>query len=148
MRFTFTTLVIIVCLSIGHTFISAQGQVATETDVAFLRPNPIRLPAQAVRDFIGKDASEAPELYADASPITHVSKDDAPFLIVHGTNDITVPMAASEKLMDALKQAGVDATLLKVEGAGHGFHNQVNTPNAQKAWEAVVEFLTKQLKPT
>jgi acetyl esterase/lipase len=113
-----------------------------------LRPNADRLPAQTVRNFIGKDASEAPELYADASPVTHVSKDDALFLIVHGTNDNTVPMAASEKLLNALKQAGVDATLLKIEGAGHGFHNQVNTPDAQKAWEAVVEFLMKRLKPS
>jgi acetyl esterase/lipase len=57
------------------------------------------------------------------SPITHVSKDDPPFLIIHGADDPIVPIAQSEALADALKKVGVDVTLIKVTGAGHGIRN-------------------------
>lgn len=98
-------------------------------------------------NFLGKSAQEAPDLYADASPITHVSKTSVPFLSLHGNNDTSIPIAQSEKLTEALKQAGVEATLLTVEGAGHGFHNQVDSDNAQKAWQAALEFFDRHLKP-
>ena len=35
---------------------------------------------------------------ADASPITHVTPDAPPFLLVHGTTDWLVPYAQSEQL--------------------------------------------------
>jgi acetyl esterase/lipase len=54
------------------------------------------------------------------SPVTYVSKDDPPFLIVHGTNDMTVPFNQSERLRDALREAGVEVALISVEGGGHG----------------------------
>ena len=44
-----------------------------------------------------------------ASPITYVSRDAAPFLIVHGTADNTVPLAQAESLDAALKKAGARA---------------------------------------
>lgn len=69
-----------------------------------------------------KDAARA------ASPITYVSEDDPPFLIVHGTADMTVPFAQSEILAAALKKAGVEVTMVAVDGAGHGF----KTPEPDK----------------
>jgi acetyl esterase/lipase len=56
-----------------------------------------------------------------ASPITHVSPDDPPFLMVHGTDDSTVPIDQAERLSVALKKAGVEVTFVKVQGGGHGF---------------------------
>jgi acetyl esterase/lipase len=58
---------------------------------------------------------------ADASPITHVTPDAPPFLLVHGTADWLVPFAQSEALHAALTAAGVDARLVPVEGAQHIF---------------------------
>jgi acetyl esterase/lipase len=58
---------------------------------------------------------------ADASPITHVTPDAPPFLLVHGTADWLVPFAQSEQLYAALTAAGVDARLVPVEGAQHIF---------------------------
>jgi acetyl esterase/lipase len=58
---------------------------------------------------------------AQASPVHYVTKDAAPFLIMHGDNDKLVPLAQSQELAAALKKAGVDATLHVVQGAGHGF---------------------------
>jgi dipeptidyl aminopeptidase/acylaminoacyl peptidase len=55
-----------------------------------------------------------------ANPITYVTKDDPPFLIVHGDKDPLVPHNQSEILLDALQKAGVEATLYTVAGGGHG----------------------------
>jgi acetyl esterase/lipase len=58
---------------------------------------------------------------ADASPITHVTPDAPPFLLVHGTGDWLVPYAQSEQLHAALTAAGVDSRLEPVENAMHIF---------------------------
>jgi acetyl esterase/lipase len=55
------------------------------------------------------------------SPVTYVSKDDPPFLILHGEKDALVPIAQSQELYDALKAAGVEATFTHVKNAGHSF---------------------------
>jgi acetyl esterase/lipase len=55
-----------------------------------------------------------------ASPMTYVTKDAAPILIMQGTADPLVPMDQSKMLDAALKKAGADSTLVLIEGAGHG----------------------------
>jgi acetyl esterase/lipase len=55
-----------------------------------------------------------------ANPIAYVSKDDPPFLIVHGNEDRTVPINQSQLLFAALKTAGVSAHFHTIHGAGHG----------------------------
>jgi acetyl esterase/lipase len=55
-----------------------------------------------------------------ASPITYVTKDDAPILILHGDQDRLVPIGQSEVFAKALKGAGVEVTFKEVKGAGHG----------------------------
>lgn len=55
-----------------------------------------------------------------AGPVTHVSPDDPPFYIAHGTADTTVWPEHSQLLFDLLQAAGVPSTLRWVEGAGHG----------------------------
>jgi acetyl esterase/lipase len=57
---------------------------------------------------------------ARASPITFVSQDDPPFLIVHGDKDSTVPINQSQLLFEALKKAGIRAHFHTIQGAGHG----------------------------
>jgi acetyl esterase/lipase len=60
------------------------------------------------------------EKAVQASPITYISKDDPPFLIMHGDRDPMMPLAQSEILRDTLKNAGVEVKLRVVHGAGHG----------------------------
>jgi acetyl esterase/lipase len=75
-----------------------------------------------------------------ASPITYVTKDDPPFLIIHGDKDMTVPYNQSERLARALKEAGVDVLFIKIEGGGHGnFRN----PEVQRR---VRQFFDKHLR--
>ena len=55
-----------------------------------------------------------------ASPAVHVTKDDPPFLIVHGDQDPLVPLRQAQILDEKLTEAGVEHTLHIVKGGGHG----------------------------
>jgi len=74
-----------------------------------------------------------------ASPISYISKDDPPFLIIQGENDITVPVSVTKSFFAALKAAGVDATLEIATGRGHG----VGGPKFQPM---IKTFFDKHLK--
>jgi acetyl esterase/lipase len=76
-----------------------------------------------------------------ANPITYVTKNDPPFLIMHGDKDLLVPLHQSELLHDALKKAGVETTLHVVKGVGHGLRG------AEGLIEMVTAFFDKHLKP-
>ncbi len=65
-------------------------------------------------NFLGAEYSKQPEVWREASPAFHVSKGDAPFLIVHGTQDESVPLSQSQELYDKLQAAGVPVSLVKV----------------------------------
>ena len=57
---------------------------------------------------------------AKASAIAYVTKDDPPFLIVHGEADKLVPYNQSELLEAALKKANVPVVFHTIKGGGHG----------------------------
>lgn len=73
-----------------------------------------------------------------ASPLSYVSADDPPFLIMHGDRDRRVPVGQSEKLYAELCRKGVPATLLIAQGEGHGLDNSHH--------EAVIKFFDKHLR--
>ena len=77
-------------------------------------------PDGPVAKLLGGLIAEKKELAAKANPITFLTKDDAPLLIVHGDKDPLVPLAQSRMLAEACRKAGVDCELLVLEGAGHG----------------------------
>lgn len=55
----------------------------------------------------------------DASPLAHVSADDPPFFIAHGTLDQEVPVLQATKLEQALLAVGVDVEKHIIDGVGH-----------------------------
>ena len=69
---------------------------------------------------VGGPVLECPGAVARANPITYISGDEPPFLIMHGAQDMTVPPNQSELLHAALIAAGVESELVIVPGAGHG----------------------------
>ncbi len=69
---------------------------------------------------IGGPIQQNQETARKASPTSHVSKEDPPFLIIHGTKDPLVPFDQSQRLHRTLKEAGVESTLVPVQGGGHG----------------------------
>jgi acetyl esterase/lipase len=89
---------------------------------------------------VGGPIQENKEKVAKANPITYVTKDDAPFLIVHGDSDPLVPHHQSELLEAVLRKAGVPVSFYTVKGAGHGGFTDPNVPKLTK------EFFDKHLK--
>ncbi|MGF1447802.1 MAG: alpha/beta hydrolase [Opitutales bacterium] len=60
------------------------------------------------------------ETYRQASTIHHITANDAPMLIFHGTEDAAVDLQQSQALAEALKAAGVPHELVVLPGADHG----------------------------
>jgi acetyl esterase/lipase len=76
------------------------------------------------------------------SPLYWVTPDAAPTLCIHGTDDKYVAHEQAVWLIDKLKAATVDAKLLTLEGAGHGFKGA----DAETADKALFEYFEKHLK--
>jgi acetyl esterase/lipase len=89
--------------------------------------------------FLGGPVTDKKALAELASPLTHVSKDSPPFLIIHGEKDTTVPIINAQLLTDALKKAGVEVEMVVVKGGGHNIVPPVHDAK-------VNEFLDKHLK--
>ena len=79
-----------------------------------------------------------------ANPIKYVSKDDPPFLIVHGDDDKLVSYRQSELLQQALAAAGVPSKLQIEAGADHGFAG--GKRSKQELAEQAAEFFDQYLK--
>ncbi|HUV62290.1 MAG TPA: right-handed parallel beta-helix repeat-containing protein [Sedimentisphaerales bacterium] len=65
------------------------------------------------------DEKRIHDLLVEYSPITHVTADDSPTLIVHGDKDSLVPMFQASDMIDKLKDKGVAARLVVAKGKGH-----------------------------
>lgn len=91
---------------------------------------------------IGCPSGDDPDRYKKASPMSHVSKDDPPFLIIHGTADLVVPVIHSERLHEKLTATGVKSELVTVRGAGHGWGGATAAETLDKS----VAFLTEHLR--
>ena len=114
-----------------HTAVSSRVQAVVDyygpTD--FLQMDAHALPSAPFKhaaldspesELVGGPLLENDLVAARANPVTHVTRDDAPFLIVHGDRDPLVPLHQSQLLESALRKANVPVTLYVVAGAGHG----------------------------
>jgi acetyl esterase/lipase len=97
---------------------------------------------RAVPKLLGGPLREKQETAKQASPLTYVSDDDPPFLIMHGTKDPLVDERQSELLRDALTKAHVEVTLEIIDGAGHG-GPEFAAPQRRRM---ILEFFDKHLK--
>lgn len=137
-------------LEVGaHLDVSSRVQYVVDyfgpTD--FLQMDTQRLPDGMIHDaadspeseLVGGPIQEYPEKVARANPVTYVTADSPPFLIVHGDCDPLVPYGQSLLLVEALEKAGVDVTFYTVEGGGHGRFTDPKVPALTAA------FLAKHL---
>jgi acetyl esterase/lipase len=60
------------------------------------------------------------ELATQVNPETWADIDDPPFMIAHGSDDMSVPIGQSERLRDTLTSLGRAPVYVRAEGAGHG----------------------------
>lgn len=78
---------------------------------------------------VGAPIQENADKVARANPITYVTKDDPPFLIVHGDKDPLVPWQQSKYLFEAMQKTGLeDVKFHVVKDAGHGFRRNPEVP--------------------
>lgn len=103
---------------------------------AFAVANPKSPEAQLIGGAILENKDKA----AKANPIAYITRDDAPFLIVHGDADKLVPYNQSELLEAALKKANVPVTFYTVKGGGHGGFDD------SQIRRLITQFLAKYLK--
>jgi acetyl esterase/lipase len=69
---------------------------------------------------VGAPIQDNPDKVRRVNPITYVTKNAPPFLIVHGALDRLVPFNQSQLLVTALEAAGASVKFHPVEGGGHG----------------------------
>ncbi len=96
-----------------------------------------------VHEFMGGSPTSRTSDYILASPISHVSADDPPFLFIHGTRDLLVPVQQSVDMQDQLAAAGVDSALLRLRFGGH-FVNSADDPSSldvSTVWDNPESFL-------
>lgn len=68
-----------------------------------------------------RDENRRREIAREISPMTHVTPDDPPTLIIHGDADKLVPIQQAETLRSKCEKTGVTAKLVVKPGAGHGW---------------------------
>ena len=97
--------------------------------------------ASADRQFDNWDRDGDKQLTRDELPPVarrNFDKADAPILILHGTMDMVLPFDQSVIFHQALEDANVDVTFVRVRAAGHGFRG----PEIDRR---VDDFLAKHL---
>jgi acetyl esterase/lipase len=71
-------------------------------------------------DLLGGTRQEIPEVWDQASATSWIDGSEPPFLLIHGTEDQSIPPQQSLDFADQLEAAGGDVELLLIEGANHG----------------------------
>jgi acetyl esterase len=92
-----------------------------------------------VQTFVGCEPETCPDTYADASPITHVDKTDAPMLLVNSTTEL-VSQAQTDTMKAALDTVGVANEAIILPGTAHA------RAYATRVWDQTVAFLENYLQ--
>lgn len=98
-------------------FLNFRAKVDANTDLAKIDDRVKQFAYAAGKQ--PASTSELVEKLTAISPALLVTDKAPPFLIIHGDADPVVPLAQSEKLLAALKGAGVPAELIVKKGGGH-----------------------------
>jgi acetyl esterase/lipase len=97
-----------------------------------------------ISGFMAHAYQEAPQLYVEASPITYVTKDTPPTLILHGTRDMLVPISQAELLKHKMDSLGVTNVYCPVPGWPHTMDIVQRVNNYTKA--TMLDFFENYVK--
>ena len=93
---------------------------------------------QAAHTFMGCTPDADPDRYASCDPMQLLPLPQ-PTLVVHSTDDATIPIARSREYVDAATTAGADIELVEPPMCGHRSHIDPRSG----AWRMAVEWLTE-----
>lgn len=99
-------------------------------------------PTTREAQLLGQPAAAVPALAEQASPLTHVTSDAPPTLLLHGRGDRLISYHQSVRLHDALRRAGVPVHLHLYEDADHMWRN--TSAVAADAVRRTITFLREQ----
>jgi len=110
---------------------------------AFQAPFDFKVWNPQLKRFDTVSEEERQKIGREVSPINHVTKDDAPTLIIHGDKDALVPLQQAELIIGKYKEVGVPCELVVKKDAGHGWANwtEVDMPT-------IAGWFDKYLKPS
>lgn len=80
------------------------------------------------------------EIGKQISPVTHVTPDDPPSLIIHGDADTLVPIQQAERIIELFKANNVPCELVVKPGAAHGW------PKILDDMEILADWFDRHLK--
>lgn len=92
--------------------------------------------------FLKGSPLNSPEMVKCTSPLTYLTENTPPFLILHGTKDSTVPISQGELLHDTLTAKGVPVTMYRIMGAQHADIHFYQP----KTKEIIIDFFDSVLK--
>ena len=85
--------------------------------------------------------ADSPEIYEQASSMTHVGPDAVPFFILHGTNDALIPVEQARSMVDLMRKESAQPTVYaEFPGAQHAF-DVFGAARARAACRGIEQFL-------
>jgi acetyl esterase/lipase len=108
------------------------------------RGKPVNKYVEALLGALIREKGEAAAL-AEASPITHVTKQAPPFLFIHGDKDESVAFSESTNLQKALQAAGVRADLIRIPNGPHATGPWYKVPGVPDWERQMTEWLNEVL---
>lgn len=105
------------------------------------QPHRANKKGSVVYNLLGGGADEKVDLAKQASAAFHVTKDDPPFLVIHGDKDNTVLLDQSQRIQEVYNEAGLPLELIVIEGGKHGGAEFYNGDRRER----VIEFFQQHL---
>jgi acetyl esterase/lipase len=101
--------------------VNAVVDICGITDVTDYRAKHHEIAFGFLEQFMSRPYEGNEEVFRAASPISHITPDDPPVLVVHGVEDDVVPVDQSDALVEKLRNAGVYVEYHRLEGERHAF---------------------------
>jgi acetyl esterase/lipase len=108
------------------------------------RPDPLDVRA-VLETYLGGTPDHVPDRYEAASPVTYLSPQSPPTLLVYGRRDHIVDVGFARRLEMRLRAAGVPVALLEIPWAEHAFDVLPDGLSAQVALYYTERFLAERL---
>jgi alpha-L-fucosidase 2 len=108
---------------------------------------PLNKDVHALLDPLIQEKGEK-EALREASPITYVTKDAPPFLLIQGDKDEYIPYSEDTNLQTALNAVGVRCDIIRIPGGTHGTGGWNKLPDVPHWEQEMVEWLNARFHRT